>query len=257
MGVVCLAMLTAARAEEAPLEANAEVAVLSSYTSRGQVNNDRPVMQPEITVGKGGFSFNAWGNFNLTDRITDKEDFSEIDFVLGYALPFETVEVEAGFIEYVFPHCVTEEDQELNGEIVSERKAAPGTREFYVNSSYPNPYLTPILEIYYDCDEADGFYFYGALEKEIQLFETLAVTPGFSTGFGTRKYNDFFFGVSKNGWNDGNVYINTEVALTDDIVLAGQLAYMWLWDSEIEEGAEITYLDTKQLYGGLALACEF
>jgi hypothetical protein len=261
----CLTVLVAlsfnlpvhAEENENPLSADAAVAFLSAYVSRGQVSNDRMVMQPEITVAKGGFSFYAWGNFNLTDRVTEKEDFSEIDLALAYDFPVEAVELQVGFYEYVYPHTIEEVETETEDGSTTQVRPYPGTREIYLSAGYPNDYVTPSLTIYYDIDEADGAYFYGALEREVAITEKLSLTPGFSSGYGTRNYNDFFFGVDENAWNDGNVYLNADYSLTEAISVGATLQYMWLWDSEIEEGAEEFYLDKESLFGGVALGYEF
>ncbi|MDO9542142.1 MAG: hypothetical protein Q7J98_07450 [Kiritimatiellia bacterium] len=62
---------TAAKYIQIPggLEAAAEVGVYNAYVSRGQVNNDQPVVQPQIEIIKYGVYFNAWGNLDLTDRV--------------------------------------------------------------------------------------------------------------------------------------------------------------------------------------------
>ncbi|MBI4800110.1 MAG: hypothetical protein HY794_15555, partial [Desulfarculus sp.] len=41
----------------------------SKYLSRGALTVDDPVLQPGLTVAAHGFSFNVWGNYNLTDKI--------------------------------------------------------------------------------------------------------------------------------------------------------------------------------------------
>jgi len=261
LGLIVMTMASCSvfvHAEEnsAPLSADAEIAFLSAYVSRGQVCNDRPVMQPALTVARGGFSFNAWGNFNLTDRITDKNDFSEIDLGLAYDLPTEVMEWQVGFLEYVYPHTLTEVEVETAEGPVTETQAYPGTREMYISAGYPNPYLTPNLTVYYDIDEADGAYVYGSLEREVEITDAFTLTPGFSSGYGTRNYNDFFFGVRKDAWNDGNVYLNADYGLTETVSVGAYISYMWLWDSEIEEGAKEGYLGADSLFGGIMLAYE-
>jgi hypothetical protein len=44
----------------------------SKYISRGAITVDDPVLQPGMTVAGYGFSFNVWGNYNLTDKIGKK-----------------------------------------------------------------------------------------------------------------------------------------------------------------------------------------
>ena len=105
----------------AGLEAAVEVDWFSSYVSRGQVNSDKPVIQPQVEIMKYGVYVNAWGNLDLSDQVSGGRDFSEVDLTLGYKLPLETVEIRLGVIDYVFPNV-----------------GAPETRELFVTLEYPN-----------------------------------------------------------------------------------------------------------------------
>jgi hypothetical protein len=178
------------------------VSVLSAYVSRGRVNNDEPVVQPSLTVSKGPFSINVWGNFNLTHRVTDRNDFSEIDLTATWALPVQFAGIEVGIAEYVFPHTEVDIEEEAESGVETRREAAPGAREVFIGVGLPDLFITPHVCVYYDFDEANGAYLEGLLEKEISLGNKLTLTPGFSTGYGTHKYNDYFSDVNENKLND-------------------------------------------------------
>jgi hypothetical protein len=260
--VVLLTLLTAVveadeKAPCPPPEAGLEVGFFSAYVSRGQVNNDEPVVQPSLTAAKGPFSINVWGNFNLTHRITDQNDFSEIDLTAAYALPVKFADIEVGLAEYVFPHTELEIKEETESGVETRREAAPGTREVFIGIGVPDLFITPHVCAYYDFDEANGAYIEGSLEKEFTLGTKGTLTPGFSTGYGTDKYNDYFFGVDENKLNDGNVYLNARYPVNDALAISANLTYMWLWDSNIRDGAEETYFDTKSLFGGVTMIYNF
>ncbi|HQH28876.1 MAG TPA: hypothetical protein PLP17_15895, partial [Oligoflexia bacterium] len=128
--------------EEAALSANFELPFYSSYTSRGQVSNDEPVLEPSLTLSKGDVTVNVWGNYNLTDRVTDDADFDEIDFTVDYALPIpaESIEMSVGVLAYTYPN--TENN--------------PSTWEVFWTVSFPELFIIPSAEIYFDVDEGDG-----------------------------------------------------------------------------------------------------
>lgn len=240
-----------------PPEAGLDVSILSAYVSRGQVINDETVAQPSLTASKGPFSINVWGNFNLTHRVTDRNDFSEIDLTATYALPVEFAEIEVGIVDYVFPHTEVEIEEETESGVETRREAAPGTREVFIGIGVPHLFITPHVCAYYDFDEVNGDYFTGSLEKEFALGDRLTLTQGFSSGYGTDKYNDYYFGVDENELNDGNVYLNAKYPVNDSLALSAKLTYMWLWDSDIRAGAKQTYLDTKSLFGGVTASYSF
>lgn len=257
--VLVLAALTARAEKEAcrPAEGSVEIGVFSAYASRGQINNDEGVLQPSVTVAGDRFSFNFWGNFNLTDRVTEDPDFSEIDLTVSYTVPLETVELEIGVAEYVFPHSTVEAEEETAEGPLVHTRAAPGTRELFASAALPNDIVTPRVCAFYDFDEADGAYVAGSLEKDFSLGERLTLTPGVSAAFATRNYNECFFGLSEDTWNDGNVYATAEYAVNDALAVSVYLCYMWLLDAEIEDGARERYVDTEQFFGGATVGYTF
>jgi len=219
------------------LEAAVEVDWFSSYVSRGQVNSDKPVIQPQIEIMKYGVYVNAWGNFDLSDQVSGGRDFSEVDFTLGYKLPLETVEVRLGVIDYVFPNV-----------------GAPETREAFVVAEYPNDIITPCIEGYYDFDEAGGLYVFMTLEHEFAcLDDKLRLIPGVSSGWGSCTYNSYFFETAEGALNDGNVYAELEYDIMDNLTVGISAAYMWLWDKNIRDGASEIYMDTKHWTFGAKL----
>lgn len=222
------------------LEAAAEVGVYNAYVSRGQVNNDQPVVQPQIEITKYGVYFNAWGNLDLTDRVAGRRDFEEVDLTAGYEFPLEIVEVRLGIIDYLYPNL-----------------SCPETREVFGIFEYPNSILTPRIECYYDFVQARGLYAFAALEHEFAfLSEKLRLTPGVSSGWGSCTYNDYFFDTSKGALNDGNVYAELEYDLMETLTLGVSASYMWLYDADIRAGAHDIYFDTKHWTFGVKLAYE-
>ena len=219
------------------LEAAAEAGVYNAYVSRGQVNNDRPVVQPQIEITKYGVYFNVWGNLDVTDQVTGRRDFEEVDLTAGYKLPLKNVEARLGVIDYLYPNW-----------------SSPETREVFGIFEYPNLILTPRVECYYDFVQARGIYILAALEHEFSFFsEKLRLTPGVSSGWGSCTYNDYFFHASKGALNDGNIYAELEYDLTEVFTFGVSAAYMWLYDADIRAGAHGKYFDTRQLIIGFKL----
>jgi hypothetical protein len=222
------------------IEAAAEVGVYNAFISRGQVNNDEPVVQPQIEITKYGVYLNVWGNLDLTDRVTGRRDFSEVDLTLGYKLLLEQAEIRLGIIDYIYPN-----------------RLSPETREVFGIFEYPNSILTPRVECYYDFVKANGIYAFLALEHEFSfLNDKMRLTPGVSSGWGSCPYNNYYFRTDKSALNDGNVYTELEYDLTKVLTFGVSAAYMWLYDADIRDGAHGKYLDTKHWTFGVKLTYE-
>lgn len=214
----------------------------SAYVSRGQVTNDDPVSEPDLTIAIGSFSVNLWGNFDLTDRVIDGPGFSEVDLTLEYeVVSTDVFSASVGFVEYTYPNV----------------NDSPTTREIFLASSLPELWLEPTAEMYVDVDEADGAYLTFALAHEFALAEDLSLRTGASAGWGSDNYNEYFFARDTAALNDGNVFATLAYSFSESVELSGLIAYMWLWDSEIREGANEVYFDEQSLWGGVALACSF
>jgi len=258
VGVTGITLATG-RAEERIEELKSELTldVFSSYTSRGQVNNDRPVVQPTLNLSKYGIIAEVWGNYNVTDRVGDKPNFSEVDLTLGYTLPVEGVDMQVGIIDYEFPNTTVAQAAENETLSAVYLRPAPSTREVYWKGALPNAIVTPGLEVYYDFDQAHGFYCVASLERECGLCDRLTLTPGCSSAWASSGYNDYFFGVRRNALNDGNVFLNSQYSITQALKAGASFCYTWLWDTDIRDGADGIYMDTHKLWGGVTVEFEF
>lgn len=232
---------------------SAEVALRSAYVSRGQVNSDHPVVQPQVVIAKFGFNIGIWANAELTDRSIGHRGFSEIDLMLNYQLPVQPVDVIVGVIEYEYPGIISrtlEDGTEIEWSV-------PATREVFLAADWDNPWLTPGVDIYYDFGAADGFYVDGRLEHEFGVAAGWTFTPGVSSGWGSRNFNDYFYVADLNALNNGDLYAKLGYAWQNGLKLAADIVYTWLWQSEIRDNAKQIYIDNRQLYGGVTLTYEF
>lgn len=232
---------------------SADVSLRSAYVSRGEVLSDHPVVQPQIVVSKFGFNIGIWANDELTDRSIGRYGFSEIDLMLNYELPVKPVDIIVGIIEYEYP-CSGSETLDDGTQV---QLALPSTREVFLTATWVNPWLTPGVEVYYDFGEADGFYVEGMLEHEFTMAPGWAFTPGVSSGWGSRNFNEYSFGAALNTLIDGNLYAKLEYAWKDGVKLGADICYTWLWDGEIRSNAAEVYMDNRQLSGGVTMTYDF
>lgn len=103
--------------------------------------------------------------------------------------------------------------------------------------SVPDFILAPFVEVYYDFDEANGVYTAVGIEPAIHLNDMLAISGGFSTGFASHKYNNYYFGGDRNTWNDGNIWFSVPLSIGESLTITPAVQYSWLWDADIYRGA--------------------
>lgn len=247
VAAVCLAtcLTRAGEAVEPAVSVDADFALYSAYVWRGQVFNDDPVFQPALNMSKGGFGFNAWGNCNLTDTDTIEPGLSEIDLTLSYGGMAGKVKYGFGLIEYCFIRQASAGDR--------SPEESPGSREVYASLSLPGLAVAPTINVYRDIAETGGTYASAGLVVSRELTKKLTLELATLLGVADQNYNDYYFGVAESAVNDLNVGATLSLQLRDSVSVALGLAYTWLPDAGIRDGAEALYGDGKFLAGGVTL----
>jgi uncharacterized protein (TIGR02001 family) len=213
-----------AQTAEGP-EASAQVEILSQYVWRGLVVNDEAVLQPAMTVGKGGFWIGAWGNFDLTDSVATEGEFSEIDLTAAYGAGIGPLAVEFGIVEYLFPN------------VTSGTNAAGATRELYVSVSAGTA-LDPTATVYYDFAETDGLYALLGVAHQVDTTETLGVELNLTVGYADADFSAFHFGADNAGLVDMTASVSAELSLSEEVILGVGGHYVTLLDTELKEAAD-------------------
>ena len=259
-----VALLVVGAAGAWAADAGVDLVVNSHYVWRGQVLNDEPVFQPSVTVSKGGFSFNWWGNLNLTDKITgDEFEFSEHDIGISYArpCPLTGAEVTLGLVSYDFPNAAADPAA------IGSEALTKNTHEVYLSYSLAEVLLAPTLLVSYDFNLVDDFYVNLAVSHSFDLVEKLSLDLEASMGFGGKDYNAFYFGFEPEegeaivndsaALNDGNLAVGLTYAFSETLSLGGKVQYTALLDSDIKKGAEANDDETDVVYGGVTLSSSF
>jgi len=223
------------RAEEATAAASADVSVLSAYVWRGQVLNDEAVAQPAVTVAKGGFSLNVWGNLNLTDKITGEDgELSEVDLTISYSRAVWKGTIGAGLIEYLFPNQTL---AAADGSGVGY----PGTREVYLTAALAGLPVAPSLAVYCDFGEADSFYGLASLAYSTGLGRSLSLSANVSIGYGAPGYNEFYFGVDEAAFNDASVGVSLAWSAAPRLTVTPACQFTMIADPDIADAADELY----------------
>ncbi|MDA1044440.1 MAG: MltA-interacting MipA family protein [Verrucomicrobia bacterium] len=230
-------------------EASLDAAVFSAYDWRGQVINDEAVLQPALDVtSASGLGLNVWGNFDLTDKIGDSGEFSEVDITVSYDLGLGEdfpVGAQVGLIEYLFPkegHSV-----DSTGAVANDAD----TREVYLALSKGVSGFDVSLTGYLDIDEVDGAYLNASVEHAVPVAEELGLVVGASVGYATSDYNKAYFGVDDSALNDVTFSLSGGVSVTDNLSVGGEVHYVILPDSDIEKAAKASYGEDDYFWGGV------
>ncbi|MGM0453237.1 MAG: MltA-interacting MipA family protein [Thermodesulfobacteriota bacterium] len=213
-------------------EATTAADLVSAYVWRGMTFNDGLVAQPSVDVSANGFGVNVWGNIDIDDYDGTLEDgeFSEVDLTLSYAFALETVDVTAGYIEYLFP------------------EGDPGSREIFLSLSTPLGGGTSIgFDGYYDFDECDDYYadVYVAYSRELERGLSIGVSA--LAGMAGEDMSDGADG----GLHEYTLSADAGYSVTDAVDLSAFIAYTDSFDDDVLPEQDV------DVYGGFGVACTF
>lgn len=198
----------------------------SEYMFRGVDILDGTSLQWTAVEGSAfGFKAGAWFA-NGVDR-----DYSELDLYLGYNRSLGPLEVEVGYIYYVFP------------------KDNQDTNEFYGGISYQGfKWIVPSLYYFQDVDLFDGGYLQLKVEGNFPLFgDKVALAPYVSVSAG-----DYNTGADWE-WNNFQVGVSVSAAITEHLTLTGYGAYSRALDA-VEN---IPGTDRDEFWGGASVSVGF
>lgn len=244
----------AAEGEEAAASASGNLTVPSAYVWRGQVIVDDPVLQPDFTITKGGFSVGWWGNVALNDDVTgDEYEVSEHDITVSYATtcPLTGAGVTMGIVNFDFPNTGLV-DAEGNVSLVND------TREAFVIYSLGDVVLAPTLAVNYDFKEADGFYTSLGISHGVELAEGYTLGLAASLGGADSDWGGYYYG-DVSGLTDYSVSASLPVALTDSLTLTAGVQYVGLLEDakDVVDETGIYFGDTEKFLGSLKLSYAF
>ena len=182
--IMVLVAAQPAKAEETPtVELNA--AFLSQYIWRGQAfGRDSLVIQPELTIGYYGFSFDMWSNFdtNLYDAGTDDNTgakVNETDLTLSYGRSFGPISAEFGTVYYA-----------LDG--------AQDSMELYLSVG-ADVLLSPTFSVYREVLHYPGWYLKFDISHSFTLTSYMNLDLGASIAYEISEDADLYPDVDSDG----------------------------------------------------------
>ena len=214
----------------------------SKYFSRAALTVDDPVLQPNLTVSGYGFSFNAWGNYNLTDKIERKGKFTEVDLTGQYEFELGKFDIPVGVVHYLYPNMTQ-----------------PNTTEVFVGLGY-EAFITPAVKVFQDVGDVHGTFVQGTLTFEQEVLKpnadfTVAVNLNGGVEWASKDYNkyEYNWSVDEDHFLDVNGTISLPIKYKEMLTLTPSYTHAWLTDSAIKEAAGY---DDKGFWG-LSLTVSF
>ena len=238
-------------------EATLEVALSSAYVWRGQVYNNDPVIQPQITLSQYGFSMNMWASYELgKNKDGVQSDVSEFDISFAYSLPVDInqMAIDVGIINYNYPDNGTDLDDNN-----------PSTTEVFISGtilSFKDRFI-PSVSVYADIEEYPGAYVLFDVFVPYELSEYVSLAAGSTGGYGNTSYNDEVWTADGNGnfdaeFSDFNIYAVASYEISDELTAAATINYMTLNGSAYEVGAEAAgYEADDKFWASVNIAYDF
>ncbi len=202
-----------------PGEVEVDVDVSNRYVWRGLILTDDPVLQPSMTVSRGGLSLNVWANTDLTDVNGTPGEINELDYTVDYSFEVGGVPISLGGIQYTFPNT-----------------GVDPTTELYVYFGFDCPF-SPGLALYYDVDEVGGLYGNFSLSRSIPLNRVLEreseIEFSVGLGYATSGWNEGYYGVSESGFVDFTAGVGFTVEADEGVSLGVNAGYSSVIDGDL------------------------
>lgn len=257
IALVVFSLSSTAAFSEAPrrmrLGGGADLSVVSQYIWRGYIYNDDFALQPDAYLTYGNFLASVWGSLDMTDRkeigIDSQGDFSEIDYVIQYAIPTRLVNVTLGYSFYSYPNTLDELRED------TQEVYAKGKFKLFHDPSKAS--VEPGLEMFLDVDEAEGWYGRASATYSQPQSSMVWKLRG-SVGFCSEDFANYYFGgrqplFDSTSFCDLEVRLFTTFDLGMNFAVTPFIAVNYLLDSEIRDA----YNEDGEFFGGLTVSWAF
>ena len=239
-----LAGQSIAQAEEAKPTAGVDLGAFSQYIWRGlELSKDSIVLQPSMTIGYQGVSFNVWGNLDTDNEAYDGAKYNETDLTLSYAHTISMAKLTGGYIYYGLDGLT--DSQEVFGSVTL------------------NTILNPTITVYREIAHLPSWYVNVGVSHSQPVVGKITVDGAASAGY----YYSDDDGFTEAGnpsekyqqFHNGLVSVGMTVPFGDYFAVKPLIAYSFPLTDKAEEYIEATSLsgDSDFIYGGVTLSMAF
>jgi hypothetical protein len=223
--IASLAVTMMARAEEATsLRIGTEVNFASAYIWRGIPYNNDAQIRPSLTLEYQAMALRIEGFVDTTNVIGREDNFSEVDYTLSYSHDCtERLTVSAGVIYYDYPGVDFAADAEVFLQLQGRGPAQP------------------VLTIYYDFRNVDGFYVNLGVSHEWELsavHEDLFLMADTSLGWASSNFGQNTLGAKDDVFVALSPGLELEYRASERLHFGWYARYDHLLDSEVRDNTK-------------------
>lgn len=243
-----LALLAICSQAVAGISGYGDLTFNTKYVWRGINSVDDPVLQPSVWLSCCGFTGGVWGSVELTDvnEVPGGDEramkFTEVDLYLSYTTQLGPACVTAGIGDYIYPNT------DYNS-----------TAEVSLVAALDLP-LYPVISLYRDIREADGFYASLGVSQAIpgvwQPSEEVSVSApvlSASAGYGNSYHNAFYYWYPEAAPADLTLNAIVPVSIGSSLSVTPAVHYAMLLDGEIKDLFE----EDSQFWAGTSVSYYF
>ncbi len=251
MTIFCSAIPAALADDTSKPTAGVDVGIFSQYIWRGlEQSYNSVVVEPSVTLGYKGFSFNVWGNLDSDHRTwnadgsqNDSTKFTETDTTLSYSKNLGLVTVGGGYIYYALDG--TQDSQELFA------------------TTTLNTLLNPTLSIYREIAHNSSWYLNLGLSQSIPVIDKITFDMGASAGYYYSDNNNFNEVNNPDNryraFHNGLLSAGFTIPVTDLLSVKPMVAYSFPLSGTADDYITASSIDhhSSFFYGGLTLSAAF
>lgn len=197
---------------------NVDVALISHYLNRGELVVDAPVLQPQLEISSAGWSFNAWGNWDLTDQNDRRLEMTEAALTLAYGFDLNPVNLSVGVTE-----CLVAE--------------GAGTREVFIHAAMMLA-LNPAVGAYFDIDRIEGMLVEISAHHDVAVFPEVGLELRTALGYADAAANRDAFGLEQAALRDVNLGATLRYAFLPRVTLSVGALYWRLINTDVRAAAK-------------------
>ena len=234
--------------DEAKFSGSVEVGVFSQYIFRGfELSKDSVVIQPSITAGYKGFSFNVWGNLDSDYYAEDESQYNETDLTLSYDRSFGIVNLGIGYMYYIL-------------------KDIDDSQEVYFRTGL-DTLLLPTLTVYREIAYQPAWYFSFEISHSFELPKGITLDLAGSVEYYVSDDDDFVEiddNLNKTtekyrAFHNGLVSVGLTIPVGEYVEVVPMIAYSFPLSDDADNLIEYESFSDRSdfFYGGITLGIYF
>jgi hypothetical protein len=232
-----------AEEEEKPT-AGIDLGMFSQYISRGmELSKDSLIIQPSLTIGYKGVSFNVWGNLDTDNEVYDEAKYNETDLTVSYSKTFGVVKLTGGYVYYGLDGAL--DSQEIVGTVAV------------------TTLLNPTLTVYREIAHLPSWYAVLGVSHSLEVHDKITLDLAASASY---IYSDDSDMAEANDPNEkyrqihnGVVSAGFTIPFAEYFSIKPTLAYSFPLTDKAKEYIQAASLSDESsfLYGGVTLSMAF